>query len=82
MVINRSQEKLQGDFSRGGIMIGCICRLQVDSSIAGGVACVAGEGIWGRDRALEPGREEGNAFKEAIVFAIPPTNSCKNNAKR
>ena len=31
-------------------MIGCICRLQVDSSITGGVACVAGEGIWGRDR--------------------------------
>ena len=32
-----------------------------------------GKGIWTRDH--ERGRrEEGNACKEAIVFAIPPTN--------
>ena len=63
-------------------MIGCICRLQVDSSITGGLACVTGEGIWGRDRA-RAGKGEGNACKQAVLFAIPPTKFvCKNNAKR
>ena len=71
MVINRSQEKLQGDFSRGGIMIGCICRLQVDSSITGGVACVAGEGIWGRDRALEPKKRGGERLQGSHCFRHP-----------
>ena len=54
MVINRIQEKLQGGLTvegGGGVKIGCICCLQVDRPITGGVACVAGEGIWGRDRA-------------------------------
>ena len=32
-----------------------------------------GKGIRARDHA-RGGREEGNACKEAIVFAIPPTN--------
>ena len=45
------KKSLRGTYCRGGFIIVCICRLQVDSSITGEVACVAGEGIWGRDRA-------------------------------
>ena len=71
MVINRSQEKLQGGLIvEGGIMIGCICRLQVDSSITGGLACVTGEGIWGRDRA-RAGKGGGECVQASRSFRHP-----------
>ena len=39
-----------------------------------------GKEIWVRDRSLGR-REAGNAYKDANVFAIPPTNyAYKNNA--
>ena len=51
-------------------MIGCICRLQVDSSITGGLACVTGEGIRGRDRA-RAGKGGGECVQASRSFRHP-----------
>ena len=54
----------------GGFIIGCICCLQVDRPITGGVACVAGEGIWGRDRA-RAGKVGGEHLQGSRCFRHP-----------